>query len=225
MPNTTNERSGGPLNPGYTADDHSGHKGYGLTKESAQRALEQAQRHHVPYAEHKAITGWIIDGKRRDSHAPAGQAAKPHGDTSTTNSVDAPASPSDSSSHYESSYAYSYGGGLRARSSSRGGSLSAWVVIGLTVYQFAGWFVIDSPMRYITDVTSSDTWLILKILGVAFWLVLGLFLHLCALVLHPIMILSAWDNERAFATQMLWLYGPTYPAFVLALFSDYFGDA
>ena len=64
MPKTTNTENSSLLDPGWTADDNNGHKGYGSTAEDAQAALEQAQEHDVPYAEHKSITGWIIDGKK-----------------------------------------------------------------------------------------------------------------------------------------------------------------
>ena len=49
---------------GYIADDHNGHQGAGSTPEAAQQALEQAQRDNVPSAEHKALTGLIINNKR-----------------------------------------------------------------------------------------------------------------------------------------------------------------
>lgn len=59
---TTNEES---AIYGNVADDHNGHQGSGNTPEDAQAALEQAQRDGVPSAEHKSITGAIInnDGK------------------------------------------------------------------------------------------------------------------------------------------------------------------
>ena len=64
MPKTTNTENGSFFDPGFTADDHNGHKGHGSTAEHAQDALEQAQKNDVPYAEHKSITGIIIDGKK-----------------------------------------------------------------------------------------------------------------------------------------------------------------
>lgn len=64
MSKTTNTENSSWFDPGFTADDHNGHKGYGSTAEHAQQALEQAQEHDVSYAEHKSITGLIIDGKK-----------------------------------------------------------------------------------------------------------------------------------------------------------------
>lgn len=55
---TNNTRS---LWYGHIADDQNGHQGSGATPEYAQAALEQAQRDDVPSAEHKCVTGWIIN--------------------------------------------------------------------------------------------------------------------------------------------------------------------
>lgn len=55
---TTNSSS---LWYGHVADDNNGHQGAGNTPEHAQEALEQAQRDDVPSAEHKSITGTIIN--------------------------------------------------------------------------------------------------------------------------------------------------------------------
>lgn len=57
---TTNEKS---AVYGNIADDHKGHEGSGHTPEAAQAALEQAQRDNVPSAEHKSITGIIVNNK------------------------------------------------------------------------------------------------------------------------------------------------------------------
>lgn len=58
---TTNERS---IIYGNVADDHNGHQGSGNTPEKAQAALEQAQRDNVPSAEHKSVTGLIINNEK-----------------------------------------------------------------------------------------------------------------------------------------------------------------
>ncbi len=59
---TTNTES---LWYGNVADDHKGHQGTGNTPEDAQAALEQAQRDDVPSAEHKAVTGAIINNDQK----------------------------------------------------------------------------------------------------------------------------------------------------------------
>jgi hypothetical protein len=65
---TTTERTYmmGVIHDGYKADDHNGHKGYGLTKEDANDALERAQKHDFKWCEKTPILGLYHDEPQDD---------------------------------------------------------------------------------------------------------------------------------------------------------------